>query len=71
MPQLPPDFYAPKPNPDAAMMESFEWLRYSVRVASNRMRARSEIQGRPYSGSNSPMSSSPRLNFTESATQAL
>jgi hypothetical protein len=71
MPQLPPDFYAPKPNPDAAMMESFEWLRYSVRVASNQMRARSELQARPYSGSSSPMSYPKTPNFAESATQAL
>ena len=71
MPQLPPDFYAPKPDPDAAMMESFEWLRYSVRVASNQMRARSELQARPYSGSSSPMSYPKTPNFAESATQAL
>ena len=41
MPQLPPDFYAPKPDPDAALMENLEWLRYHVRVASGQMRAHS------------------------------
>ena len=71
MPQLPPDFYAPKPDPDAAMMESFEWLRYSVRVASNQMRTRSEMQARSYSRNNSPISGPQTLNFAESATQAL
>jgi hypothetical protein len=69
MPQLPPDFYAPKPDPDAAMMQSFEWLRYSVRVASNQMRAQSDA--RPYPGSSSPMSGPKTPNFAESATQAL
>ena len=44
MPTLPPDFYAPKPDPDAAMMENLEWLRYHVRVASGQMRARETQQ---------------------------
>lgn len=42
IPQLPPEFYAPKPPPDAALMADFEWLQYRVRVASGQMRIQSD-----------------------------
>ncbi len=38
-PQLPASYFAPKPDPDAAMMESLAWLRYHVSVASGQMRS--------------------------------
>lgn len=46
MPTLSPEFFAPKPPPDAAQMAAFDELRYRVRLASGQMRSL-QAQSRP------------------------